>query len=100
MTVDWDKVDEVTMALLKLTSFTKEGYTSSWKTHSWEVMNRLHERGWIQNPVSKAKSVGLTQEGARQAEALFEEHFGADHQKDRGRRTSTSEATKREEPRR
>ena len=80
MAVDWDKVDEVTMALLKLTSFTEHGYTSCWKTHGWAVMNRPHEKGWIQNPVSKAKSVGLTQEGVRQAEALFEKHFGADEQ--------------------
>jgi Domain of unknown function (DUF6429) len=76
--IDWNKVDEVTMALLKLTSFTEHGYTRSWKGHNWDVMNRLHEKGWIDNPVGKAKSVVLTEEGVRQAEALFEKHFVAE----------------------
>ena len=76
MAVDWDKVDEVTMALLKLTSFTEHGFSAAWKTHSWDVTNRLHEKGWIHNPVGKAKSVVLTEEGVRQAEGLFEKHFG------------------------
>ena len=78
MATDWDKVDEVTMALLRLTSFSERGYTASWKTHSWDVMNRLHEKGWIQNPVGKAKSVVLTEEGVRQAAALFAKYFGSD----------------------
>ncbi len=78
MAIDWDKVDEVTMALLKLTSFTEHGITRSWKGHNWDVMNRLYQKGWIQDPVGKAKSVVLTQEGIRQAEALFEMHFGVD----------------------
>ena len=80
MAIDWEKVDEVTMALLKLTSFTEHGYTRSWKGHDWDVMNRLHQKGWIHDPVGKAKSVVLTEEGTRQAEALFEKHFGADEQ--------------------
>ena len=78
MAIDWEKVDEVTMALLKLTSFTEHGYTRSWKGHDWDVMNRLHQRGWIHDPVGQAKSVVLTEEGIRQGEALFEKHFGAD----------------------
>ncbi len=81
MAIDWNKVDEVTMALLKLTAFTDRGYAASWKTHSWDVMNRLHERGWIENPVGKAKSVVLTEEGVRQADVLFTKHFGKDDRK-------------------
>ena len=42
----------------------------------WEVMNRLHEKGYIGNPKSKAKSVHLTEEGVRLSEALFKKHFG------------------------
>jgi len=42
----------------------------------WELMNRLHEKGYIGNPKSKAKSVYLTEEGARLSEALFKKHFG------------------------
>jgi len=42
----------------------------------WDVTDRLHEKGWIHNPVGKARSVVLTEEGVRQAEALFEKHCG------------------------
>ena len=71
MAIDWNKVDEVTLALLNLTAFKEQGIVRSWKSHDWNVMNRLHEKGWIQNPVGKAQSVVLTDEGIRQSEALF-----------------------------
>ncbi|MBL7212315.1 MAG: hypothetical protein ISS61_08055 [Desulfobacteraceae bacterium] len=48
----------------------------AWKGMDWDVMNRLHEKGYIGNPKSKAKSVPLTEEGARISEALFKKHFG------------------------
>jgi hypothetical protein len=75
--IDWDKVDEFTLALLHLTTFEEQGAVRSWKGHDWDVLNRLHERGWIGNPVSKAKSVLLSEEGARRSRELFEKHFGA-----------------------
>ncbi|MBC8419358.1 MAG: hypothetical protein H8E10_12250 [Desulfobacterales bacterium] len=63
--------------LLYLTSFKEKGYgPRAWKGMDWEVMNRLHEKGHIGNPKSKAKSVHLTEEGARLSEALFKKHFG------------------------
>ena len=74
--IDWDKVDELTLALLHLTRFEEQGAIRSWKGHSWDVLNRLHERGWISNPVSKAKSVIMTEEGATRSRELFEKHFG------------------------
>ena len=74
--VDWDKVDDLTFALMHLTRFEEQGAIRSWKGYSWDVLNRLHERGWISNPVSKAKSVILTEEGARRSRELFERHFG------------------------
>jgi len=40
------------------------------------VLDRLHERGYISDPKSKAKSVLLTDEGERRARELFEHHFG------------------------
>ena len=78
MAIDWDKVDEVTLALLKLTSFTDHGIVRSWKGHDWDVMNRLHEKGWIHDPVGRAKSVVLTEQGVEQSEAFFAKHFGVD----------------------
>lgn len=38
-------------------------------------MNRLHEKGYIFDPVNKAKSVALTEEGLREAERLFKKLF-------------------------
>jgi hypothetical protein len=39
-------------------------------------MNRLHEKGYISNPVGKAKSVGMSEEGYIKARELFERYFG------------------------
>jgi hypothetical protein len=74
MEYDKDKVDELVLALLYLT--THEQGTRAWKGMDWEAMNRLHEKGYIGNPKSKAKSVLLTQEGAQLSEELFKKHFG------------------------
>jgi DNA-binding PadR family transcriptional regulator len=40
-------------------------------------MERLHKKGFISDPVGKAKSVILTEEGQREAERLFAEMFAA-----------------------
>jgi hypothetical protein len=73
--VDWTKVEELTLALLHLTSFEEDGAVRTWKGHSWDVLDRLHQRGWIANPASKAKSVLLTAEGASRSRQLFQQHF-------------------------
>jgi hypothetical protein len=73
--IDLDKVDEVTLALMHLTTFEERGVIRTWKGHAWEVLNRLHERGWISNPVLKSKSVKLSDEAARKSRELFERHF-------------------------
>lgn len=39
-------------------------------------MDRLHEKGYIYDPKSKNKSVGLPAEGLARSEALFVELFG------------------------
>lgn len=77
MKFDEDKVDDVTLALLWL-NMSKErfGGARSWKGFDWETMNRLHEKGFIDNPVSKAKSVYVTEEGQKRSEQLFKEMFG------------------------
>jgi Domain of unknown function (DUF6429) len=35
----------------------------------------LHEKGFIRDPKSKARSVALTEEGLARSEELFEKHF-------------------------
>ena len=73
MEYDKDKVDEAVLALLFLT--LHEG-CRAWKGHDWDALSRLHEKGLICDPVGKAKSVVLTEEGLRECERLFAEHFG------------------------
>jgi hypothetical protein len=51
------------------------GAVRAWKSFDWTAMNRLHEKGLIDNPVSKAKSVWLTDEGLRRAEVLVQKLF-------------------------
>ncbi|MFW5923350.1 MAG: DUF6429 family protein, partial [Planctomycetota bacterium] len=42
----------------------------------WDTLDRLHEKGLISDPKSKARSVVLTEEGERRSRELFEELFG------------------------
>ena len=75
MAIDWAKVDEMTLALLYLTTFSELGGHRAWKGHAWEVLDRLHARGWISDPATKAKSVVLSEEGADLSRKLFEKYF-------------------------
>lgn len=75
MEYDRDKVDEMALALLYLTTFEYGPSLRAWKGADWEVLNRLHEKGFIGNPKGKANSVLLTEEGAKQSAALFEKYF-------------------------
>ena len=75
MKIDERKVDEISLALLYLTTFRDKWRFRSWKGYSWDVLNRLHESGYIEDPRSKAKSVLLTDEGVKLSKALFEKHF-------------------------
>ncbi|MCE7521386.1 DUF6429 family protein [Vreelandella titanicae] len=72
MEIDENKVDDTVLALLYLT--LHDG-ARAWKTFDWESLNRLHEKGFIADPVNKAKSVVLTEEGLQTSERLFNQLF-------------------------
>ncbi|MFU2509459.1 DUF6429 family protein [Pseudoalteromonas sp. ASV78] len=72
MQIDTDKIDEAALALMYL---TLHDHCRAWKQIDWDITNRLHDKGLIDNPIGKAKSVGLTEEGLKQAELLFEKLF-------------------------
>ncbi len=42
MEIDKEKVDEMTLALLYLTTFKDRHGLRAWKSHDWDVLNRLH----------------------------------------------------------
>jgi len=73
MEYDAAKLDEIVLALLYLNVSTT---ARAWKGFDWDSLDRLRSRGLISNPKSKAKSVELTEEGARLAEESFRRHFG------------------------
>ncbi len=78
MEYDIDKVDEYTLALLFLVLHAETEYGArAWKGFDWDTMNRLHDKGFIENPASKAKSVVVTPEGCKRAKELFEKFFAA-----------------------
>ena len=64
MDIETDKIDEAVLALLYLT--VHDG-VRAWKGHDWDASDRLYRKGMIDNPVGKAKSVVLTEEGCWRA---------------------------------
>jgi len=72
MDIDTDKTDEAVLALLYLTLHDQ---FRAWKGHDWDALDRLYRKGMIDNPVSKAKSVVLTDEGLSESERLFRKLF-------------------------
>lgn len=69
MQLDTDKIDQAVLALLALGRH--EGYRA-WKSFDWDALGRLNRKGYISDPVGKAKSVLFTEEGARESERLLE----------------------------
>ena len=77
MEIDENKIDEAVLALLYL---TVHDHQRAWKQMDFDVMNRLHEKGYIEDPVNKKKSVWLTDEGLSKAKDLFYQLFGANNE--------------------
>ena len=72
MNIDEVKIDETVLALLYLTLHEER---RAWKGMDFEAMNRLHEKGFIDDPINKNKSVWLTDEGLEKSKELFEKLF-------------------------
>lgn len=75
MNIDTDKIDDMVLALMSLGFVEDKICTRAWKSFNWECMNRLYEKGFIHDPVSKTKSVIVTSEGVEKAKKLFNEIF-------------------------
>lgn len=75
MNYNQEKADEMALGLLYLTMSTTKISTRAWKNIDFEVMDRLHEKGYICNPKGKAKSVVVSEEGLKKAKQIFEENF-------------------------
>ena len=69
MNLNTDRIDDAVLALLLLGLHEQNRV---WKSFDWDAMNRLHAKGLISDPMSKAKSVVLTEVGLEMAEALLQ----------------------------
>lgn len=74
--IDQEKLAEVALAIMGLTAHGDDYVTRVWKGMDWDLTDLLHEKGWISDPKSKAKSVVLTEEGEKLAGEFLEKHFG------------------------
>ena len=77
MEYDDKLIEETVLALLATFSFNNG---NSWKGFDFEVMNRLHEHGFISDPVNRKKSVWLTAEGLERGRQLADRLFGDEAQ--------------------
>ncbi|WP_300074473.1 DUF6429 family protein [uncultured Ruegeria sp.] len=73
MELDNDKLDAVALAVLSLTLHDGRRV---WKGIDWAITDRLYEKGLIENPAGRVKSLVLTDEGLAEAEAVLVGMFG------------------------
>jgi len=77
MELDTDKLDDAALAILSLTLHDDRRV---WKGLDWAITDRLHEKGLIENPIGKAKSLVLTEHGVVRAELILEKFFALSDQ--------------------
>ena len=64
--------------MLALLYLTLHDGGRAWKSFDWDAMNRLHDKGLIENLVGKAKSVLFTENGLKESERLCQKLFTED----------------------
>jgi hypothetical protein len=77
MNYDKDKVDEMVLALLYLTSTHDQYATRAWKGLDLETLDRLCQKGYISDPKAKSPTLVLTDAGAKLSKELFLKYFEA-----------------------
>ena len=77
-----NRIDEAVLALLYQGIFEHHPVMGarSRKSFDWAAMVRLHDKGLISDPASKAKSVLLTETGLHEADAALRRLFENDDQ--------------------
>ena len=68
MELDTDKLDAAALAILSLTLHDGRRV---WKGVDWAITDRLFDKGLIENPSGRAKSLVLTEEGLAEAQAAL-----------------------------
>ena len=70
--LDTDKLDDAALAILSLSLYDGNRV---WKGLNWAITDRLHAKGLIADPVGKARSLILTEDGLARAEAVLASVF-------------------------
>ena len=75
MAMEYDDrlLEDAVLALLA--AYTSDN-GNAWKGFDFELMNRLHEQGFISDPVNRNKSIWLTAEGLGRGRQLAGQLFG------------------------
>ena len=72
-------IEDAVLALLA--AFSSDN-GNTWKGFDFKIMNRLHEHGFISDPVNKKKSIWLTEEGLERGRQIADRLFGVNAQAD------------------
>ena len=73
MEYDTAKIEEAVLALLGAFEF-EQGRV--WKRFDFDIMDSLHEKGYITLPRNRNESVYLTDDGLRASKGLAARYFG------------------------
>jgi len=74
--IDEQKLAEAALAILSLTLDGEAGVSRAWKGMSWDLLDVLYKKGWVDDPVGKQKSIVFTEEGHELAIKFMKKHFG------------------------
>lgn len=75
MDLDVQKLEEAVLALLYLNLQGDDAERRAWKSFPWSIMDALHEKGYISDPATKAKSIRLSAQALKLSKELFEKLF-------------------------
>jgi len=68
--------DHILEGALAILSLSLHENVRVWKGFDWDLLDDMHKKGWISDPVTKTKSVFLSDEGAKLAQEYLEKYFG------------------------
>jgi hypothetical protein len=77
LSYDNDKVEDMVLALLYLTSSRDQFATRAWKGIPTQILEKLFRKGYISDPNDKSPSLILSEEAAARSKELFFKYFDA-----------------------
>ncbi len=85
--LDQDRIVECALAILGLSLHEDDRV---WKNIDWGLLDEMHSRGWITDPVNKNKSVYLTDAGLKNLESFQQKYFAPSLKEPRSKTSTKS----------